>query len=117
VQQLYVAVVVAVILIYFFCNFLSSLIIFFFFLQDDFAARTKESVERRDRAEAKAQSSVQDLVEKEQEMALAKAELNDRLTHLQVRLLSSTTYSSFFLFFSTKSHSSPSFLSVCVCVF
>jgi chromosome segregation ATPase len=53
---------------------------------DDFAARTKESVERRDRAEAKAQSSVQDLVEKEQEMALAKAELNDRLTHLQERM-------------------------------
>jgi hypothetical protein len=85
-------------------------------LQDDFAARTKESVKRRDRAEAKAQSSVQDLVEKEQEMALAKAELNDRLTHLQVRLLSSTTYSSFFLFFQQNLILLPLFsLSVSVC--
>ena len=49
---------------------------------DDFAARTKESVERRDRAEAKMQSTLQDLAEKEQEMAIARAELADRVTHL-----------------------------------
>ena len=53
---------------------------------DDFAARTKESVERRDRAEAKMQSTLQDLAEKEQEMAIARAELADRVTHLQVRI-------------------------------
>ena len=52
---------------------------------DDFAARTKESVERRDRAEAQTQSTLQDLAEKEQEMAIARAELADRVTHLQVR--------------------------------
>jgi chromosome segregation ATPase len=52
---------------------------------DDFATRTKESVERRDRAEAQTQSTLQDLAEKEQEMAIARAELADRVTHLQVR--------------------------------
>jgi len=52
----------------------------------EFATRTKESVERRDRAEAQAQSTLQDLTEKEQEMSLIKAELNDRLSHLQERL-------------------------------
>jgi len=68
---------------------------------DDFATRTKESVERRDRAEASAQSIMQDLAEKEQEMALVKAELNDRLHHLQERLSDTTKQNSkLYYFFS-----------------
>lgn len=52
----------------------------------DFASRTKESVERRDRAEAQMQATLQDLAEKEHEMALHKSELEDRLTHSDERL-------------------------------